>query len=254
MTQSLKISVITVCYNSEATIGDTLKSIAAQSYKNIEHIVVDGGSTDGTMAMVRGWAQHPIRFVSEPDEGIYDAMNKGIALASGDYIGMLNADDFFASPQAVQMIVERLVADDLDAVFSQLDVIAPDNTSQILRKYRVASFNTFLLRIGVMPPHPTFYCRRSCYEKLGANPFRADYRIAADFELLVRLLLTQNISWGYIAETTVKMRAGGVSSASYKARLLLNREIIRACKENGLYTNMFMLLLKIPRRLLEHIR
>ncbi len=248
------ISVITVVFNGATTLEDTIHSVLQQTYGNIEYIIIDGASGDGTLDIIRKYDKQIDCWLSERDEGIYDAMNKGVALASGDYVGMLNADDFFASPQAVEKIVERLVADNLDAVFSQLDIVDPGNPLRVLRRYRVARFDTFMLRIGVMPPHPTFYCRRSCYEKLGAAPYRIDYRIAADFELLVRLLLTQNISWGYIAETTVKMRAGGISSGNSKARLLLNREVIRACKQNGLYTNMLMLLLKVPLRLLERIR
>lgn len=248
------ISIITVVFNGATTLEDTIRSVLQQTYDNIEHIIIDGGSNDGTLDVIRKYDAKVDYWLSEQDMGIYDAMNKGIALASGDYIGMLNADDFFASSQSVQKIVERLVADNLDAVFAQLDVVKADNPLQVLRKYRVARFDTFMLRIGVMPAHPTFYCRKSCYEKLGVSPYRTDYRIAADFELLVRLLLTQKISWGYLAETTVKMRAGGTSSDSYKSRLLLNREIIRACRQNGLYTNMLLLLLKVPLRLLERIR
>ncbi len=244
------VSIITVVFNGAATLEDTLRSVSQQSYDNIEHIIIDGDSNDGTLDIIRKYDAQVDYWLSEPDAGIYDAMNKGIALATGDYIGMLNADDFFASAQSVQKIVERLVVDKLDAVFSQLDVVSADNSLRVLRKYRVARFDTFMLRIGVMPPHPTFYCRKSCYEKLGANPYRTDYRIAADFELLVRLLLTQKISWGYLPETTVKMRAGGASSDS----LLLNREIVRACRQNGLYTHMLLLLLKLPLRLWERIR
>lgn len=248
------VSIITVVFNGAATLEDTIRSVLQQTYDNIEYIIIDGGSSDATLDIIRKHDEQLDYWLTAQDAGIYDAMNKGIALASGDYVGMLNADDFLADSQAVQKSVERLVADKLDAVFSQLDVVDPDNPLRVLRRYRVARFDTFMLRIGVMPPHPTFYCRRSCYEKLGTAPYRTDYRIAADFELLVRLLLTQNISWGYIAETTVKMRAGGISSGSYKARLLLNREIVRACTQNGLYTNMLLLLLKVPLRLLERIR
>ena len=248
------VSIITVVFNGEKTLEETIRSIVLQDYDYIEYIIIDGGSTDGTLDIIRRHDSQIDYWVSEHDTGIYDAMNKGIALASGEYIGMLNADDFFSGTQSVRMIVERLVANKLDAVFSQLDIVDADRPEKILRKYRVARFDTWMLRIGVMPPHPTFYCRRSCYEKLGAAPYRTDYKIAADFELMVRLLLTQNISWGYLAETTVKMKSGGVSNNSLGARWLLNREIIRACKQNGLYTNMLFLILKIPMRLLECIR
>ncbi len=248
-----KISVITVCYNSAATIADTLRSVAAQTYPNWEHVIIDGGSKDETASMVRAWTQHPIRFISEPDNGIYDAMNKGIALSSGEYIGFLNADDFFADADVLSKIALRLTEGQLDAVFSELDVVAQDDTRRILRKYRVSEYSRFWLRIGMMPAHPTFYCRKQCYTQLGNAPYRTDYRIAADFELLVRLLLTQPVAWQFLNITSVKMRAGGVSSQNWQARWLLNREIIRACRENGLYTNSLFLLLKIPLRLLEHL-
>lgn len=248
------VTIITVVYNGAATLESTIKSVLGQSYSNIEYIIVDGGSNDGTVDIIRRYEDRICCWISERDQGIYDAMNKGVALANGDYIGMLNADDFFTSEKSIQKIVNRLVEDNLDAVFSQLDIVDPDDTNRILRKYRVASFNSCMLRIGVMPPHPTFYCRKSCYDKLGSMPFKTNYKIAADFELLVRLLLTQHISWGYIPETTVNMRAGGISSDNYKSRFQLNHEIIRACKENGLYTNLLFLLLKLPLRLWECLR
>lgn len=253
MSTQPKISVITVCYNSAATITDTLRSVAAQTYPNVEHVIIDGGSKDQTPAIIRAWTQHPIHFISEPDNGIYDAMNKGIALSSGEYIGFLNADDFFADADVLSKIAMRLCEDQLDAVFSALDVVAQDDPQRTLRKYRVSVYSRFWLRIGMMPAHPTFYCRKRCYTQLGSTPYRTDYRIAADFELLVRLLLTQPIAWGFLDITMVKMRVGGVSSQNLQARLLLNREIIRACRENGLYTNALLLLLKMPLRLLEYL-
>jgi glycosyltransferase involved in cell wall biosynthesis len=246
-----RITVITVCYNSAATIRDTLESIALQAYNNIEHIVVDGGSTDGTQAIVRGWTRHSIRLVSEPDNGIYDAMNKGIALATGDYIGMLNSDDYFANPFVLATIARRFKEKNVDAVFSRLDIVDPNDQNKVLRKYRIANFNSFMLRMGLMPPHPTFYCKKSCYDKAG--PYRTDYHIAADAEMFVRLLIKHNITWEFIDETTVKMRSGWVSSRGIKSNWVGNKEIIRACSENGLYTNMFIMALKIPIRLLERI-
>jgi len=247
-----RISVITVCFNSATTIRDTLESIASQSYKSFEHIIIDGGSTDETLKIVCEWTKHHIYLISEPDKGIYDAMNKGIALAKGDYVGMLNADDFFASPSALEIIANHLSASNVDAVFSCLDIVDPSNLNRVLRKYRVSSFSSFMLRIGIMPPHPTFYCRKSCYENAG--PYSTDYRIAADFEMLVRLLLKHHMTWKFIDEITVKMRSGGLSSKGIKSNWVVNREIVRSCTENGLYTNMFMLILKLPIRLLERIR
>ena len=243
------VTVITVVFNGAATLEHTIRTVIEQTYGNVEHIIVDGGSTDATLDILHKYEGIIDYWVSEKDAGIYDAMNKGIALARGDYIGMLNSDDFFASPSALETIATNLEGGNVDAVFSCLDIVDPANLDRVLRKYRISSFSSFMLRIGVMPPHPTFYCRKSCYEKAGL--YRTDFRIAADFEMLVRLLLKHHISWVFINETTVKMRTGGVSSSGIKSSWVVNREIIRACTENGLYTNMFMLALKLPIRLLE---
>lgn len=245
------ISVITVVFNGAATIEDTIRSVMAQTYEKVEHIIVDGGSTDGTLDILHKYDGEIAYWVSEKDTGIYDAMNKGIALAKGDYIGMLNADDFFANSSSLAIIAAELQESKAEAVFSNLDIVDPANLNRVLRKYRIPSFRSFMLRIGVMPPHPTFYCKKSCYEKAGL--YRTDYRIAADFEMLVRMLLKHHITWKFIDETTVKMRFGGLSSSGIKASWIVNREIVRACTENGLYTNMLILALKLPIRLLERI-
>jgi glycosyltransferase involved in cell wall biosynthesis len=246
------VTVITVVANGVSMIADTIRSVINQTYDNVEYIIIDGGSTDGTQEVIREY-EHAIDYwVSEKDAGIYDAMNKGIALAIGDYIGMLNSDDCFADPSVLKKMVACLNANGMDAVFSCLDIVDPDNLARVLRKYCISSFSPFMLRIGVMPPHPTFYCKRSCYERAGL--YRTDYRIAADFEMLARLLLKHRITWEFIDQTTVKMRSGGVSSSGIRSNWVVNREIIRACNENGLYTNMFMLALKLPIRLLERIR
>ena len=245
------LTVITVVFNGAATLEHTIRSVIGQTYDNVEHIVIDGGSTDATLDILRKHDDSIDYWVSEKDAGIYDAMNKGIALSRGDYIGMLNADDYFASPSALEIIAARLKKSNADAVFSRLDIVDPANLDRVSRKYRVSSFSPFMLRIGMMPPHPTFYCKKSCYKEAGA--YRTDYRIAADFEMLVRLLLKHHITWEFIDETTVRMRSGGLSSSGIKSRWIVNREIIRACTENGLYTNIFILALKLPARLLERI-
>jgi glycosyltransferase involved in cell wall biosynthesis len=245
------ISLITVVFNGVGTIEGTIRTVIEQTYSNIEYIVVDGGSTDGTLDVLRRYEREIDYWVSEKDAGIYDAMNKGIALARGDYIGMLNADDFFSSSSAIEKVAMRIKADNIDAVFSCLDIVDPANLDRVLRKYRVSSLSSFMLRIGVMPAHPTFFCRKSCYDKAGL--YRTDYRIAADFEMMVRLLIKHKIKWSFIDETMVKMRSGGVSSRGIKSNWIVNREIIRACTENDLYTNVFILALKLPIRMLERI-
>lgn len=246
------ITVITVVFNGAATIEGTIQSVINQSYNNVEYIIVDGGSNDGTAEILKRH-EHAIDYwVSEKDNGIYDAMNKGIALASGSYIGMLNADDLLAGQAVLQDYADKFRAMDVDAIFSGLNIVSQMNTNKILRKYRVNRLVAWLLRIGVMPAHPTFYCKRSCLERAG--PYNTGYRIAADFEMLVRLCIKQKISWKFLDMVSVVMRSGGVSNSGYRARLKLNGEIIRACRENGIYTNALLLALKLPIRLYELIR
>ena len=246
------ITVITVVFNGASTVEGTIQSVINQAYNNIEYIIVDGGSNDGTVEILKRY-EHAIDYwVSEKDGGIYDAMNKGIALASGAYIGMLNADDQFAGQEIMQEYAGGFCAMNVDAIFSGLNIVSQVDVNKILRKYRVKKLGAGLLRIGVMPAHPTFYCKRSCLESAG--PYNTSYRIAADFEMLVRLCLKQKISWKFLDKVSVVMRSGGVSNSGYRARLKLNREIISACRENGLYTNALLLALKIPIRLYELIR
>ncbi len=246
------ITVITVVFNGASTIEDAIQSVISQTYDNVEYIVIDGGSTDGTQEIIKEY-EHAIDYwLSEKDSGIYDAMNKGIALGSGEYVGMLNSDDMFSEHNVLQDIADRFCQAKVDAVFSCLNIVDKNNLKKVLRKYRVAKLNSALLRIGVMPAHPTFYCKKSCYEKAGI--YKTNYKIAADFEMLVRLLVRQKISWSFIDKIMVIMRSGGLSNSGFMARVKLNREIIRACKENGLYTNLVFLASKLPIRLFELIR
>jgi glycosyltransferase involved in cell wall biosynthesis len=246
------ISVITVVYNGEKTLKDTIESVMMQTYENIEYIIIDGGSSDGTVDILKQYDHVIDYWHSEKDGGMYDAMNKGIALSSGEYVGMLNSDDFFANSDVLQNVVDTFCQTQTDAVFSCLNIVDKDNLGKILRKYRVTKFNSELMRIGVMPPHPTFYCKKSCYNDAGM--YRTDYKIAADFEILVRLLIRQKISWSFIDKVTVTMRSGGLSDSGFLSSIRLNDEIIRACNENGLYTNWFFLALKLPIRMIELIR
>ena len=245
------ITVITVVFNGAETLRDTIESVMKQTYDNVEYIVIDGGSSDATVDILRQY-DHVINYwLSEKDGGIYDAMNKGIALCSGDYVGMLNSDDMFVDGSVLQAIADRFCQTQVDAVFSCLNIVDKTNVKKILRKYRVAKLSSALLRIGVMPAHPTFYCKRACYERGGM--YKTDYKIAADFEMLVRLLIRQKIAWSFMDKVTVTMRSGGVSNSGFVMGVKLNSEIVRACKENGLYTHWLLLALKLPIRLLELI-
>ena len=246
------ITVITVVYNAEKTLKDTIESVMMQSYDNVEHIIIDGGSSDGTLDILKQYDHVIDYWLSEKDGGMYDAMNKGIALSSGEYVGMLNSDDMFANGDVLQNVIDTFCQTQTDAVFYCLNIVDKNNLNKILRKYRVTKFNSILMRIGVMPPHPTFYCKKSCYNAAGS--YKTDYKIAADFEMLARLLMSHKISWSFLDKVTITMRSGGLSDSGFLSSIRLNNEIIRACKENDLDTNWLFLALKLPIRLVELIR
>jgi len=233
----MKISLLTVSFNSAATLRDTIKSVRAQDYPDIEYIVVDGQSTDGTVDLIRAEAAAIDRWISEPDQGIYDAMNKAIGLATGDVVGILNSDDFYAGTDVVSRVARAFEDPTLDAVFGDLTVVDPSNLSRVVRRYSSARWRPEKFARGFMPAHPTFFVRRKYYEQLGV--FKTDYRIAADYELLIRFLYVHRLKYRYLPIHMVTMRKGGVSSRGIRSNFILNAEIIRACRENGIRTNVF---------------
>jgi glycosyltransferase involved in cell wall biosynthesis len=241
----MKVSIITVCYNSERTIEDTLKSITQQTYPNIEHIIIDGNSTDSTNDIVKRYADSVTIHVSESDNGLYDAMNKGIKLATGDVIGILNSDDVFASKHSLQDLMLNF-DESVDGVYSDLVYVSENDLSKVTRLYSSKIFNKSLIRFGIMLPHPTFYVRKKHYESFGL--YKTDYRVSADFELLTRFVL-QNLNLIRSDKITIKMREGGISSSGLMWRVHQNFEVVRACKENNIYTNIFMVMLKLPYKL-----
>ncbi len=247
-----KISIITVCYNSAATIRDTIESVLAQDHPSIEYIIVDGASGDGTMEVVREFSGKINVVISEPDKGIYDAMNKGIHAATGDVVGLLNSDDFYADNSAVSRLVQRMEEVGTDMVFADLVIVDAGNTERVLRYYDSSAFHTGLLRYGWMPAHTTLLVKRELYEKYGV--FSLDFRIAADFEMIVRLFHSAGASYTYLPVVVIKMRTGGLSTNGLKSSWVLNREIVQACQANGLKTSLPRVLLKIPSKLLEYIR
>jgi glycosyltransferase involved in cell wall biosynthesis len=247
----MKVSIITVTLNSAATLTTAMDSVAEQDYPDIEHILVDGKSSDRTPDIIRSYP-HVARFVSEPDDGLYDAINKGIRLATGDVVGILNSDDFFPSPHIVSQIAEALAVRNVDAIFGDVAFVRPDNLDRIVRMYSSRKFSPSQFARGYMPAHPTFYVRRRCYEQFGV--YQTDYKIAADYELLVRFIHRHRISYAYLPVTMVYMRTGGVSNRTVASRYVLNREIVRACKENGLTTNMARLSLKYVFKVFEYVK
>lgn len=242
----MKISIITVCYNSAATIQDTLDSIASQTHPDIEHIVVDGGSRDTTMDMVRA-APHVSKYISEPDRGIYDAMNKGIAMATGDVVGTLNSDDFYMHEKVLERVAEVFSNPSIDACYADLIYIQQDDPDRVVRYWQSRPFRPGLFKLGWMPAHPTFFVRKRLYEELG--DFDLEFKLQSDFELTMRYLELFRINSVYLPEIFVKMRVGGASNQSLRNVIKGNIEAYKACKKNHLGINPLFNLFKIASRL-----
>lgn len=249
----MKISIITVSYNSAMTIRDTIDSVLSQSYKNIEYIVVDGASKDSTMAIVNEYGDKISKVVSEPDKGIYDAMNKGISFATGDVIGILNSDDFYESNDVVESVADSFSSSqDSQVVFGDVVFVNADDLKTVTRFYAAGKFRPWKLRFGWMPPHPATFVRAGAYKEIG--PYSEEYKISADYEMFIRLLLVHKYEFSRLDKVLVRMRAGGVSTSGIKSSLRLNKEIVQACRRNGIYTNILMVLSKIPFKMLEYVR
>ena len=233
----LKITIITVCYNSEKTIKTTLDSVANQTFKKIEHIIIDGKSTDKTISIVKKYP-HIKKIISEPDRGIYDAMNKGIKIATGDIIGFLNSDDFYASNEIVSKVA-RVFKDkpSVDACYADLIYTDQIDTTKNIRYWKSGKFIPGSFSKGWCPPHPTFFNRSSVYERFGS--FNLNYRIASDVELMMRFLEVNKINVNYIPEIWVKMRMGGLSNKSLNNIKKLNKEILSALSSHHLPKNPF---------------
>ena len=243
------ISVITVCYNSAPTLTRALESVADQSWPHVEHIVIDGGSTDGSRQVLERYRPQLSRVISEPDRGIYDAMNKGITHATGDILCFLNADDIYANAQVLETVAHKMQPHRLDALFGDVAFFRADAPQKIVRRYRSHMFTPKRISYGWMPAHPALFMRRKIYQDLGG--FRTHYRIAGDFEFIARAFSPGILRYQHLPQVLVLMQAGGVSTAGFRSKLLLNKEVMRACKENGISTNIFKILSKYPAKLLE---
>lgn len=247
--KKLVVSIITVSYNSVNTISDTIKSVLAQTYSEIEYIIIDGCSTDGTINLVRSYGERISKFISAKDNGLYDAINKGIQVATGDIVGVLHSDDFFYNNLVVEKIARAFEEIEIDAVIGDIQFVDPVDSLKIVRYFSSRKFNLAKFRFGYMPPHPSFYIRRELHEKLGY--YKTDYKIAADYELVLRFLLIRKIKYRYLEMPFVSMRSGGVSNKSIGSNITLNREIARACRENGIYTNYLLIYSKYITKVFE---
>lgn len=246
----MKVSIITATYNSAATIKDTLASVAQQSYPDIDHIIVDGLSKDDTLAQVATYP-HVAKVISEKDKGIYDAMNKGIRAATGDIIGILNSDDFYVDSAVIADVVGQMTVTGAQALYADLQYVAAEDTTKVTRTWRSGKFASDQFKWGWMPPHPTFFVRKELYERYGH--FNLALKSAADYELMLRLLFKEGITPAYLPRITVKMRAGGMSNASWRHRLRANAEDRRAWEINGLRPYFFTTYLKPLRKLTQFI-
>lgn len=235
----MKISVITAAYNSGATIADTIESVLAQTHKDLEYIIIDGASTDNSMEIVRRFEprfEGRLRYISEPDKGIYDAMNKGIAMATGDVIGILNSDDFFTSTDVLERVNRAI--EGVDAIYADVHYVDSADIHTSVRYYSSGGFRPWMMRMGFMPAHPTFYCRREVYDRYGL--YDPEFRVAADFELLLRIIFRGHISTRYVADDFVTMRTGGASSSGFTSHRRILRDHLKAYRKNHITSNAFL--------------
>jgi glycosyltransferase involved in cell wall biosynthesis len=245
----MKISVITVCYNSARSIAAAMESVTRQTHQDLDYILVDGASTDGTLDVIRENSSRVTTLISEKDRGIYDAMNKGLAAATGDVICFLNSDDAYADPFVLEKVARTMQDPDIDALFGDVAFVKADHPDKIIRRYRSDRFTPERLAWGWMPAHPAMFLRSGIYREHG--PFRTDFRIAGDFDFIVRAFGKGEVRYKHVPEIFVKMQVGGASTSGLRSKLLLNREVLRACRDNGIKTNMLKILSKYPLKALE---
>ncbi len=245
----MKISIITITYNSAATIEQTINSVLDQDHKDLEYIIVDGGSTDNTLQIIEKYKNRISKFISEKDNGLYDALNKGLTLATGEIIGILHSDDFYIDNTILGKYANTFIKNNSEAVYSDLFYVNKDDTNKIIRKWKSGNYKTSSFLHGWMPPHPTFFVKRSVYEKYGK--FNLDFKHSADYELMLRFIHKHKIKLNYLHEFTIKMRIGGQSNASVQNRVNANLEDRKAWKINGLKPHSYTLYLKPLRKILQ---
>lgn len=246
----MTISIITATFNSSATLEHTLASVASQDYPDIEHLIIDGGSSDHTLEIASGFP-HVSRVLSEKDTGIYDAMNKGVSLASGEIIGILNSDDFYPAPDILSNIAAVFKEKNCDALYGDLQYVSSNDVSRVVRHWRAGSYRPNAFKWGWMPPHPTFFVKRDIYQELGA--FKLDMGTAADYELMLRYIHCHGIPLAYLPRILVKMRTGGASNESLSKRLKANAMDRMAWKVNGVSPNWFTLYVKPLRKITQYL-
>jgi glycosyltransferase involved in cell wall biosynthesis len=247
--QDLKISLITVTRNAQNTLSRCIASVIAQNYDNVEYIIIDGASTDDTLQIISQYKHHIDSFISEPDAGIYDAMNKGIQLATGKIVGILNSDDFFAYNEILSNIAAVFVNEDTDVLYGNLNYIKPNGS--IMRKWTSGAYMQGLFNRGWMPPHPTFYCKRALFEKWGS--YDLQYGTAADYELMLRFIHLNNASTYYLNKTMVNMAVGGASNKNYFNRFKAWGNDYKAMRKNGVKFPLLCVIFKPVSKIFQYI-
>ena len=248
----MKVSIVTPTYNSAKTIVDTILSVNKQDYTHIEHIIIDGGSKDNTLELIRNTPNRVKKIISEPDKGIYDAMNKGVALATGDIVGILNSDDFYNSNDVIAKVVKTFQEGEYEGVYGDLEYVDARNTNRVVRYWESKAYKEGLFKKGWHPAHPTFFVKKEVYDKYGN--FNLKYKIGADYEIMLRFIEKNRIKVAYIPETLVKMRVGGASNQSIKNIIKANIECYNAWKDNGLSILPFVFILKPLSKTLQYLR
>lgn len=246
----MKISIITVTFNSADTIEQTIQSVINQSYKNLEYIIIDGKSTDSTLSIIEKYKHQISKVITEKDNGLYDALNKGIALATGDVIGILHSDDFYTNTNVLQLYADAFQKNDSDAVYSDLYYVDKVNTNKIIRKWKSGNYKPNSFLYGWMPPHPTFFVKAECFKIFGN--FNLQFKSAADYELMLRFIHKNKINISYLQNYTVKMRVGGKSNASVKNRVNANNEDRKAWEVNSLRPYFFTRYFKPLRKIFQY--
>ncbi len=249
----MKVSIITITYNSAATVEDTIRSVVMQDYPDIEYLIIDGKSKDNTLAIVDKYKDGISKIVSEKDKGLYDALNKGIRHASGEIIGMLHSDDLYAHEQVISHVVGTFLKNpEAQGVYADLVFVNRNDTNKVMRTWESGTYREGDFLKGWMPPHPTFFVRKECYENFGT--FNTDLKLSADYELMLRLIHKNNIRLAYLNEVIVKMRMGGVSNVSFFVKLKANLEDKMAWRMNGVKPRMTTLLMKPLRKIGQYFK
>jgi glycosyltransferase involved in cell wall biosynthesis len=238
----MKVTIITVCFNSTSTIEGTIQSVLSQDYTDIEYLIIDGVSTDGTLEKIQKYKHQIAGFVSEKDKGLYDAINKGILMAKGDLIGLLHSDDIYQGPDVISQVVKELKASHAESLYADLLYVDKFDLNKVSRFWKSKPYKQGLFQEGWMPPHPTFFVKREVYNRLGL--FNLTLKSAADYELMLRFLHKNKISVSYLPRVIIKMRVGGKSNVSFWNRLIGNREDRKAWEINGLKPGLFTMIRK----------